>query len=207
MNIITVILGPHKLTYQLYDSSLAASWVNHWYRVNPRDNLHTGFGPQVRKTAEQYLSITTWIDQPEGYQQTPVHSYQWRWFREQSNSGDLVMGWHSADPELRHLYRLRDVDSVRRGGLRVVDSITPEIQLHFGEIPGQPKSYNLDREILWWLYENDLVDCLPRQGFEILCHANPIIAKLIDPTVDYLLKNISTDDRITSIQVYPPACF
>jgi len=119
----------------------------------------------------------------------------------------MVMGWHSVRPELRYLYGLRDLDSVRKGDFSRVTAITPEITLHFGEDPRQPRIWNLDKEILWWLYENDCIDSVPKLGFEISCHGNPIIARLLYPKVDYVLKNLGPEDRITSIQIVPPACF
>lgn len=207
MNLITVTVGQHRLIYKLHDTSLAASWVNHWYSVDPVTNTHRQFGPQRMDRRDQYLSIATWIKQPGDHPATPVHRYQWPCFRQQWEGGDLVMGWHSASPQLRYLYSMRDIDAVKNGQLARVDSITPAIQLYFGEDKSQPRVWNLDREILWWLYEHDLVDRVPHLGFEITCHADPIIGKLIDPKHHQVLEMIKPGDQITSIQIYPPACF
>jgi hypothetical protein len=207
MNLIFVTIGSHRLTYRLHNTSLAASWVNHWYSIDPRTNTHRRFGPQRMDYKERFICLTTWIDQPSECQQTPVHSYQWPSFREQWESGDMVMGWHSSLPELRQLHALRDVESVRAGKIAVVDQITPEIKLLFGEDKTPQRVWNHDKRILWWLYENDLLAEIPHMGFEITCHADPIIARLIDPKPYQVLEMIKPGDQITEIKIYPPACF
>lgn len=208
MNYILVNVGKWELYYKLNNSSLAASWVNHWYRVSPVTNTHRKFGPQRWEKGERHVSMTTWIDQPQHIEPTAIHSYQWRYFQEPWSSGDMVMGWHSSLPELRQLHALRDVDSVKKSALSVVNSITPEIRIHFGDNPQKAQSEDYPRRVLWWLYENQLLDHVPHMGFELLCHQDPIIAKLVYPD-SYHVRNIfmSGQHEITQIRIQPPACF
>lgn len=207
MHQIIFSIGDRKVSYQANDSSVAASWINHWYSVDPVSNTHRQFGPQTLAQQGDYLKLTTWIAQPEDHQLTPVHSYQWPLFQQQHRHGDLTMGWHSHLPELRRVYHLRDVAAVRQGLFETVTAITPEISLHFGDDPAQADFFHLKRDILWWLYENDLVGHIPRMSFELLCHGDPVIGRLFHPHWSEVKQLLLQGERITEMRIYPLACF
>jgi hypothetical protein len=207
MNTIEITLGAQTLIYELIPSPLSASWVNWLYAADPVGGLHEKFGGHYRIEYSGYYTIGCHIDLPPDIITTQIQASWYPCFNHNARSGDLVMGWHTQDLELRRAFAMRDLELIKHRKLARVKVITPEIKLMFGTPVSTTNVHLISRDLLWWLYENHCTDIVQHMGFEIQCHGDPLLARLRSPRPWQVLDRIQPGDQITRVKITPPACF
>jgi hypothetical protein len=211
MNNITVKIGEYQLIYELAATPIAASWVNWLYSHDPVHNHHRKFLAHRNLDQHYYRIYQSCIelDSTKGQPPPEIPPSWYRYFKTDIQPGDLVMGWHTEDLHLRQAYQMRDLEILDHRTLARVTRITPEIQLYVGLPNSIPKTHGMERDVLWWLYSHDRLDRVPYMGFELQCHGQPLLARLIsnpDPSRLWQTR-LKPTDTITEIKITPPACF
>jgi hypothetical protein len=206
MNTITVSLGAQTLIYELVPSPLSASWVNWLYAADPVGGLHEKFGGHYRIEYPQSLTIGCHIEVPRDLVPVQIQSSWYPCFNHTARRGDMLMGWNTQDLELRRAFAMKDLELIRNRKLARVDAVTPEIKLIFGDSEISRVDL-IHKDLLWWLYENHCTDIIEHMGFEIQCHGDPLLARLISSSPEAAYKFLKPGDQITAVKITPPACF
>jgi hypothetical protein len=202
-HLVKIRIGGLDLIYHVIKDPITVSWVNNLYIADHRGHWGDLRGYQMTDHPS-HKTVSFWINRPAEVAPIKVQPQDWfYWNYWDIRSGDMLMGLHTRKPLLRHLVAINDLERIRLGQCYVPREITTEICLYFGKPQDLRDNWEIKKELLWYLYEHDLVDAVPRLGFEIQYHGWPILGRLVSHDPEEVRQLISPMDTATSVTITP----